>query len=84
MNAWLGKLGLRIQAKWLYGITGEQWRNVVTWCAQLLRNDGMTGAEKRLEIVNAFRNLWSKNHLGESALNWLIETAVGLAKKGAA
>lgn len=72
---------LKWLASWLYGITAEQWTAALKWCAQLLRNEALTGAEKRAEVVKAFRNLWSSNHVGNSALNWLIETAVGIAKK---
>jgi hypothetical protein len=72
---------LKWLASWLYGITADQWVSALKWCAQLLRNDALTGAEKRVEVVTAFRQMWSVNHVGNSALNWLIETAVGIAKK---
>ena len=77
MKTWL----IKKLAGWLYGITAEQWTRVVAWCLTLLRNQDMTGAEKRALVVKEFRQLWSIGIVGESALNWLIETAVGLAKK---
>ena len=46
MKTWL----IKKLAGWLYGINADQWRNVMTWCAQLLRNQTMTGAEKRAEV----------------------------------
>jgi hypothetical protein len=74
---------LKMLASWLYGITADQWIKVAQWVATLALNRTLTGEQKRHDIITAARQQWAANALGDRALNWLIETAVGLAQKQA-
>jgi hypothetical protein len=75
--AWI----IRKLCQWLYGITADQWKAALGRVTTLLTDETMTGEQKRQEVQAAARAAWPK--LATSAINWLIETALGAAKKKA-